>query len=212
MRSLRGECRIVKLIAGLGNPGPKYAESRHNIGFMVVDALARSWQTRVDRYDRDYEALVGEGVCGGQRVLLVKPTTYMNLSGRSVAAVMRFYKLTAADVLVVLDDMDLEPGRLRLRARGSAGGHNGLTDVIRHLSTEDVARLRIGIGRVHGNATVDYVLSRFRPDERLALEEALSQATAACTTWVTRGIEAAMNEFNRRRDDGGRPPEGTGQA
>lgn len=201
----------MKLVAGLGNPGPRYAESRHNIGFMVVDALARRWPADVSRYDRHYEALIGEASFGGQRVVLLKPQTFMNLSGRSVAAVQRFYKLELSDVLVIVDDLDLPPGRLRLRGAGSAGGHNGLSDVIRQLGSDAFPRLRIGIGKVHREATVGHVLGRFSPAERAEIERAVDDGAAAVECWLQQGLTEAMNRFNRKSDDprpGGRAEEG----
>jgi len=201
----------VKLIAGLGNPGPRYAECRHNVGFMVVDELARRWAADVTRYDRHFEALLGLARRAEQDVLLLKPATYMNLSGQSVAAAWRFYKLAPADVLVVHDDLDLPVGQLRLRPAGSAGGHKGLADVIRHFGTDEVPRLRIGIGKVHRDATVEYVLSRFEPDERPAIAAALPAAADAAEAWLCRGMATAMNEFNRRAKGGASddaPPQG----
>ncbi len=190
----------MKLVAGLGNPGPRYAESRHNIGYLVVDELARRWATEVTRYDRDFEGLIGETQACGQRVLLLKPSTFMNLSGRSVAAALRFYKLAAADVLIAHDDLDLPVGLLRARASGTAGGHNGMSDVLRQLGTDEIARLRVGIGRVHPSAAVEYVLSRFEPDERPAIADAVGRAADAVVCWLQAGIDAAMNRFNRRQD------------
>ncbi len=196
----------MKLLAGLGNPGPRYAESRHNVGFLVVDELARRWSVAPGRYDRDFQGLIGEAQRGGTSVLLLKPATYMNESGRSVAAVWRYYKLAASDLLVIHDDLDLPVGQLRLRPAGSAGGHKGLDDVIRCLGTEDVPRLRLGIGKVHRSATVEYVLSRFEPEERTTVVAAVERAADAAECWLTRGIEAAMNEFNRRAEPESRGP------
>ncbi len=190
----------MKLIAGLGNPGPRYAESRHNVGYMVVDELAHRWAADMTKYDRDFEGLLGQAYRGSEVVLLLKPTTFMNLSGRSVAAAFRYYKMTTADLLVVHDDLDLPVGHLRLRAEGSAGGHKGLDDVIRHLSTDAVPRLRLGIGKVHRDVTVDYVLSRFDADERPVVEAAVSRAADAVETWLKSGLDAAMNQFNRKPD------------
>ncbi len=192
----------MKLIAGLGNPGPRYAESRHNVGFMAVDELARRWQTEVTRYERYFEGLLGQTRRGGEELLLLKPATFMNLSGQSVAAVVRFYKIPTPDLLVIHDDLDLPLGQLRLRPEGSAGGHKGLADVIRHLSTNEVARLRIGIGKVHRSATVAHVLGRFAPDEQPAIAAAVTNAADAVECWLARGLAAAMNEFNRRRSGG----------
>jgi PTH1 family peptidyl-tRNA hydrolase len=188
----------VKLIAGLGNPGRRYVGSRHNVGYMVVDELARRWHVDLSRHDRHCEGLLGEGIAADQRVLLLKPTTLMNLSGRSVAAVWRFYKLDLGDVLVVHDDLDLPVGQIRLRALGSAGGHRGLLDVLRHLQSAEVPRLRVGIGKVHKAATVEYVLSRFEPAEQETVEEALTRAADVVECWLRDGITAAMNRFNRR--------------
>ncbi len=199
----------MKLIAGLGNPGPRYADSRHNVGFLVVDELARRWRIEVTRYDRHFEGLVGEGPIAGQRCLLLKPATFMNLSGRSVAAVWRFYKLELADLLVVHDDLDLPVGKLRLRSEGSSGGHKGLGDVILQIGSEGFARLRVGIGKVHRAATVEYVLGAFGPQERELMETAVATAADAVESWLRNGIESAMNQFNRRREekDKPRPPQ-----
>jgi PTH1 family peptidyl-tRNA hydrolase len=200
----------VKLIAGLGNPGSRYAESRHNVGYAVVDELARRWAADTSRHDRRFEALVGQGRRSGESILLVKPTTYMNLSGQSVAAAWRYYKLSLPDVLIVYDDLDLAVGQLRVRASGSSGGHKGMEDVIRHLGSDEVSRIRVGIGKVHRDATTEYVLSRFRADERLLIAEAISTSADAAECWLARGIVATMNQFNRRRDgeSSARPPAG----
>lgn len=191
----------MKLIAGLGNPGPRYAHSRHNVGFLVVDELARRWAADVSRYDARCQGLLGEATAGRDTVLLLKPSTYMNESGRSVAAVWRYYKLAVGDVLIIHDDLDLPVGQLRLRAVGSSGGHKGMDDVIRHFGTDELSRLRIGIGKVQRDATVDYVLSRFDPQERPLVETALARAADAVACWLAQGLEAAMNQFNRRRDE-----------
>jgi PTH1 family peptidyl-tRNA hydrolase len=190
----------VKLIAGLGNPGPRYAESRHNVGFMVVDELAQRWATEVTRFDRHFEGVTGQAQAGGDTVLLLKPATYMNLSGRSVAAAWRFYKLAREDVLVIYDDLDLPVGGLRVRASGSAGGHRGMSDVLQQLGTDEIARIRIGIGKVHRDVTVDYVLSRFFPEERPVMAAAVGTAADAAQCWSREGIAAAMNQYNRKRD------------
>lgn len=191
----------MKLVVGLGNPGPRYAETRHNIGWRVLDELARRWNADVSREEKRFEGLLGTCERKDKRVLLLKPTTFMNLSGRSVASVCRFYKLAPADVLAVMDDLDLPVGRVRIRAQGSAGGQKGLADILRALSTQDVARVRLGIGRPDPRFASDYVLSRFTPDEREAIEHAVVIAADAIETWLSRGITAAMNEYNRRRDD-----------
>ncbi len=195
----------MKLVAGLGNPGKRYAESRHNVGFRVIEELARRWGVDEARYDRHFEALVGQAQRAGEPVLLMQPQTYMNESGRSVAAAWRFYKLALCELMLVLDDLDLPVGRLRLRPGGSSGGHKGLTDVIRCVGGDEFPRLRIGIGKVHPSATVEYVLSRFEPDEQPAMTAAIASAADAVEVWLRQGIDAAMNEFNRKGDGPARP-------
>jgi PTH1 family peptidyl-tRNA hydrolase len=190
----------VKLIVGLGNPGREYERTRHNVGFRVADELARRKRTEIGDYDKDFEALLTEVGLAGQRALLCKPMTYMNLSGRSVAAVVRFYKLELSDVLVVSDDLDLPIGQIRVRASGSAGGQKGLGDVIQKLGSQEVPRVRIGIGKVHRNATVDHVLGTFAPDEREAAEQSVIEAADACECWAGEGITAAMNRYNAKKD------------
>lgn len=188
----------MKLIVGLGNPGRPYEGTRHNVGFAVVDELARRHRADLTQFDRDFEALIGEASIAGERTWLLKPQTYMNLSGKSVAAVQRFYKLALSDLLIVSDDLDLPPGQIRIRANGSAGGQKGLSDVLAKLGSQDVARLRVGIGRVHRDATVDWVLSRFSPDEREMMQQAIAAASDAGECWVKDGVNAAMNKFNRK--------------
>ncbi len=179
-----------RLVVGLGNPGVEYAGTRHNVGFMVLDRMAirkAEW-----RREKAWNGLM-VSVDG---VLLLKPQTYMNLSGEAVAGVARFYKIPPESVLVVLDDMALGLGRLRLRLGGSAGGHNGLQSIIQHLGTKDVARVRIGIGGAAPGESVGHVLGRFRKDEQNALEEVLERAEAAISAVQRDGVERAMNAFN----------------
>ena len=190
----------MKLVAGLGNPGPRYAQTRHNVGYAVVDRLARRWGVSVEKYERRYEALLGDGQVADERVLLLKPQTYMNLSGRSLLAVTQFYKLACPDLLIVCDDLDLPVGRIRLRAGGSGGGQKGLENILLRLASNDIPRLRIGIGKVDKSVTSDYVLSRFMPDEREAVEQVITAAADAVECWLDKGIEAAMNRFNPERD------------
>ncbi len=185
----------MKLVVGLGNPGHVYAGTRHNVGFMVLDYLSQhpnvgSWH---DRFDAE----VAEGMEAGGKVLYAKPQTFMNLSGRSVRQAMDFYKIELPDVLIVCDDIHLPLGKLRVRARGSPGGHNGLKDIERHLGTQDYARLRIGIGAPTGEKPlVDYVLSRFRPGEKEPLENTIAQAAQAVLLWLRDGINVCMNRIN----------------
>lgn len=188
----------MKLIAGLGNPGPQYAESRHNVGFMVVDELARRHRLGHWRFDRGFQGQIVEWNVPDDRVFLLKPLTYMNLSGISVQAVLRFYRIAASDLLVVYDDLDLPVGRLRIRANGSSGGHKGMESVIQHASTTEISRVRVGIGKVHRSGTVGHVLGVFGADEKPEIDAALRDAAEACECWVREGTTTAMNRFNRR--------------
>ena len=183
-----------KLVVGLGNPGSKYEGTRHNVGFDVIDRLALGG-TRPS-FSRKFDGLVAESEIDFRRVLLLKPQTFMNLSGRSVAQALRFYKLDPTDLLVVCDDLSLPLGKLRIRPGGSDGGQKGLRDITAHLGTDQFPRLRIGIGERGEADAVDYVLSRFRSAERAAIDDALILATQAVAVWVTQGIDAAMNRFN----------------
>jgi PTH1 family peptidyl-tRNA hydrolase len=183
-----------KLVVGLGNPGSKYAGTRHNVGFEVIDRLAAGGSGA--RFSPKFDGQTAEIEIDYRPVLLLKPETFMNLSGRSVRQAVQFYKLDLADVLVVCDDLNLPLGKLRLRPGGSDGGQKGLRDIIAQLGTDQVPRLRIGIGEPGPMDAIDYVLSRFRPAERPVLDEALITATQAVAVWVTQGLAAAMNRFN----------------
>ncbi len=184
----------IKLVVGLGNPGAKYQETRHNIGFELVDRLARGG--RGAAFSRKFDGLLAEAEIDFRRVLLLKPETFMNLSGRSVGQVVRFYKLALSDILVVCDDLSLPLGKLRIRPGGSDGGQKGLRDIAAHLGTDQFPRLRIGIGDQDDVDAVDYVLSRFRSAERPIIDDALILASQAVAVWVTQGIDVAMNRFN----------------
>lgn len=185
----------MKLIVGLGNPGREYQNTRHNVGFEVIDELARRWRIAVTR--ERFSGLIGDGRIGEERSLLLKPQTYMNLSGRSVREAMAFHKIDLPDLLVVLDDLALPLGRLRLRPRGSAGGHNGLASVVEQLGGDEFARLRIGIEWVASSRAVDHVLGRFSSQERGQIDTAVVRAADAAECWSKEGVEAAMNRFNR---------------
>lgn len=189
----------MKVVVGLGNPGPKYAGTRHNVGYDVVDYLAAA--PGCSTFRERFESFVAEAKEGGEAVLLVKPLTFMNLSGRAVRAVLDFYKLAPADLLVVCDDFNLPLGKLRVRAKGSHGGQNGLRNIQDQLGTDGYARLRIGVGQPQAGEAVDFVLSRFKPAERKAVEEAVATAAQAVLAWVKGGAEAAMNRFNGPGDD-----------
>ncbi|MHB1005797.1 MAG: aminoacyl-tRNA hydrolase [Chloroflexota bacterium] len=183
----------MRLIVGLGNPGRRYADSRHNVGFRCVDELARRLSINLTR--QSYSAYVGGGFLGSEKVLLAKPQTYMNASGESVWPLLRYYGLSPADLVVVFDDMDLPFGRLRVRERGSAGGHRGMLSIIGSLGTEEFPRVRVGIGRPPGEAK-DYVLGRFSPAEAKELAEVVERAADAVETLVREGIAATMNTYN----------------
>ncbi len=186
------------LVVGLGNPGPEYANTRHNAGFLVVDRLSRKMGVPVRKRLRG--ALVGEGQLSGQRVVLAKPQTYMNLSGQAVAGLLHWYKLSPADVVVVYDDKDLPPGRIRVRPGGGPAGHRGMTSVLEALGTREVARVRVGIGREpeggQDDRGIGYVLSPFSKEEREVVEEALARAAEAIEAVVGEGVEKAMLRFN----------------
>ncbi len=182
------------LVVGLGNPGPEYAHTRHNIGFMVVEALARRYGATF-RPSRQARAEVAEIRIDDERVVLVKPLTYMNLSGEAVRPLLQWYRLTPDRLLVVYDDLDLPFGRLRIRPRGSSGGHGGMRSIIEHLGTEAFPRLRIGIGRPVGPARV-YVLQPFTPEEQAQVPAIIERAVQAVETIIREGLEAAMNRFN----------------
>lgn len=204
----------IKLIVGLGNPGKQYERNRHNVGFQCVDLLAQRHGLRFDIAKGKAKVALGiiqlPAAAGDepaapaalplpqvQRVLLAKPQTFMNLAGQSVAALVRFYKVAPADLLVIFDDLDLPPGKLRLRAAGGSGGHNGMKSIIQELGTDQFPRLRIGIGRPPGQMDpADYVLQDFSPAEEEVMAQVREQAVAACEHWLAYGIVAAMNAFN----------------
>ena len=185
----------TKMVAGLGNPGAEYANTRHNIGFHVVESLAKLLQ--IDLRKKKFGAIFGQGEFAGKKLILLKPWRYMNRSGEAVARAVGFYKLDVSDLLVVTDDMALEPGRIRIRTKGSCGGHNGLADVIEKLGTDSIGRLRIGIGASDLEDAVDYVLDKLAETERPLLDEAIARARDAVLCWVEYGIETTMNKFNR---------------
>jgi PTH1 family peptidyl-tRNA hydrolase len=184
----------LRLVVGLGNPGPEYAETRHNLGFKVIEALDDTLGIEVKR--QKFGARVGEGSYRGRKVMLMKPWQYMNRSGQAVATAVGFYKLDLGDVMVITDDMALETGHIRLRSKGSAGGHNGLRDIIEKLGSDEFARCRVGVGQCANAMAVDYVLGRPMADERVLLNDAIARARDAVLCWMERGIDKAMNEFN----------------
>ena len=186
----------MKLVAGLGNPGAKYRGTRHNVGFGVVDVLA-------SRHGLTFEAAPADALMARWRrpqdlTVLVKPLTFMNVSGEAVSALLRYYKATVADTLIVCDDVNLSLGRLRIRATGSEGGHNGLRSIADHFGTIEYARLRIGVGRGDTRRDLaDHVLARFEPEELPGIEDAIVRAADAVECWLSDGLAKTMNTFNR---------------
>jgi PTH1 family peptidyl-tRNA hydrolase len=190
----------VTLIAGLGNPGPKYAANRHNVGFRCVERLGIALGLTFDKDQKQARLALGD--FDGRRVVLAKPQTFMNESGRAIVPLTRFYKVQLECLLVVYDDLDLPLGTVRLRPEGGSGGHKGMRSIIEHLGTRDFPRLRIGIGRPPGRMDpAAYVLQDFSADEESLLEETLERAVAAIETWLRQGIEVAMDRYNRHSGD-----------
>lgn len=185
----------MRVIVGLGNPGREYETTRHNVGFMAVDRLSADLGIEIRK--KKFEALCGEGTVDGKKVVLVKPMTYMNLSGQAVRQVLDWYKPAADEWVIVYDDMDLPLGMIRLRVKGSSGGHNGIKSIISCTGTQEFLRLRIGVGRpAPGTTVVEHVLSPFRKDEQPLAEETVGKATAALHTFVEENFSAAMNKHN----------------
>jgi PTH1 family peptidyl-tRNA hydrolase len=189
----------MKLIAALGNPGRKYEGTRHNLGFVVADTVAARHRLEWETAPRGVEALSARW--RGAGAVLAKPLTFMNLSGPAIRDLLQFYKIETVDLFVVVDDVNLELGRLRARAAGSAGGHNGLKSVIEALGSEEFARLRIGVGRGDARRDLaDHVLAKFDPAERPVVEEAVARAADAVEMFIVEGIGPVMNRFNRKED------------
>jgi peptidyl-tRNA hydrolase, PTH1 family len=194
---------LPRLIVGLGNPGAKYDRTRHNIGFEVIDALVQRYPDASLVENKRFQGIAGEFRSGGERTVLLKPTTFMNLSGQSVRAVLDWYKLEPESVLVVYDDMDLPTGKLRLRLSGGAGGHNGMKSIIAHLGTKEFPRLRVGIGATdkgeeRDQAVVSHVLGRFAPEDRKIVDAVIPMAVDAIDLSLRKGFERAMNLYNGR--------------
>ncbi|MBQ9023160.1 MAG: aminoacyl-tRNA hydrolase [Eubacterium sp.] len=186
------------LIAGLGNPTLRYKKTRHNIGFDTIDRVADTYGIRISR--KECRALTGNGMIAGQKVLLVKPQTYMNLSGESIGDLVQFYKLDPeTEVVILYDDIHLPPGQLRIRTKGSAGGHNGIKNIIQHLGTEKFQRIRVGVGEVPADRDqVSHVLSRFSRAERQQVEAGMEDAVQAVELIVAGRADEAMNRYNRK--------------
>ncbi|MBE7122727.1 aminoacyl-tRNA hydrolase [Bacillus cereus] len=185
----------MKLIVGLGNPGREYELTRHNIGFMAIDALAKRWNISLN--EQKFKGLFGAGFVNGEKVILLKPLTYMNLSGESIRPLMDYYKIDVEDFIVMYDDLDIPVGKLRLRMKGSAGGHNGVKSTISHLGTQEFQRIRMGIDRPqNGMKVVDYVLGRFTSEEISDVNQSIEKTADACEEWLNKPFLQIMNTFN----------------
>jgi PTH1 family peptidyl-tRNA hydrolase len=185
------------IIIGLGNPTREYEATRHNVGFDAITRLADDNNISLDT--KKHKAICGKGMIGGEKVILAKPQTYMNLSGESVRELMDFYKVTKEEIIVVYDDISLDVGQLRIRTKGSAGGHNGIKNIIAHLSSDEFCRIKIGVGDKPKNWDLaDYVLARFPKEEEPMIREALEKVSKACETIIKEGAQVAMNLYNKK--------------
>lgn len=188
----------MKVIVGLGNPGKKYDNSRHNVGFAALDYIAEKESITINM--AKHKALIGTGYIGGEKILLVKPQTFMNLSGESLRPIMDFYKLEPEDFLVIFDDIDLDVGQLRIRRKGSAGGHNGIKSIVSHLGSTEFPRIKIGVGeKPKGYDLADYVLSHFTKAERGIFEERFEDVHDAAKLIISGDITEAMNRHNKKK-------------
>ena len=193
----------MKIVVGLGNPGLKYEFTRHNIGFRIVDSLAQDIEVEFKKV-KSYYSLISRGMINNHKVILIKPQTFMNLSGRAVSKVVSYYKIPFQDLLIVYDDLNLEFGQVRIRKKGSAGGHKGIESIMQYLNSEDVPRLRIGIGNPLVNFNFDcvsYVLSNFNGDEKDKIKKVIQLSTEAIKTVIEDGFEKAMRKYNRKLID-----------
>jgi PTH1 family peptidyl-tRNA hydrolase len=182
------------IIVGLGNPGRKYENTRHNIGFIAVEHLANRHNIKINKIK--HKALIGEGHIDGEKVMIVKPQTFMNLSGRSVREIMEYYKEDINNLIIIYDDIDIEAGAIRIRKKGSAGTHNGMRSIIYELMTDEFPRIRIGIGRVENIQLRSYVLENFKKEEIEIMEDSIKTACAAVEALIIKSIDTAMNEYN----------------
>ena len=187
------------IIAGLGNPTREYEKTRHNVGFDTIDVLVDKMNVSVD--ERKFKGLYGRGILEGEKVILLKPQTFMNLSGESVRAAADYYKVDPDHIIIIYDDISLAPGQLRIRTKGSAGGHNGIKSIIAHLGTQEFPRIKIGVGDKPPRMDLaDYVLSRFSREDREIMEKAFEEAAQAVQVMIRQGMEAAMNQFNGHKN------------
>ena len=182
------------LIAGLGNPGEKYKYTRHNVGFMAIDYLSAVYQISVKKIK--FRSLLGEGNIGGERVILAKPSTFMNNSGEAVGEIARFYKIPPQNIIVIYDDVALDTGRLRIRPSGSDGGHNGMKSIIYHLKSDSFPRVRIGVGKASGAELAGHVLGTFSKEDGVRVTECIKETDKITEEIISRGVSAAMNKFN----------------
>lgn len=188
--------KLVKLIVGLGNPGKEYEETRHNIGFKVIDELSKNLQIPLN--ETKFKGLFGKGNINETQVILLKPMTYMNLSGEAVGALMNFYKIPTEELLVIYDELDLPVGKIRLRYKGSAGGHNGIKSIIQHIGTQEFNRIRIGIDRPErGMPVANYVLSKFKKEDLPVMQEMVEKSAKACEEWIEKPFLEVMNIYNQ---------------
>lgn len=186
------------VIAGLGNPTKTYEGTRHNAGFCVIDKIAQDYNISVDT--KKHKAMIGKGVIEGQKVILAKPLTYMNLSGESIREIADYYKVEAQDILIIFDDISLDVGQLRIRKKGSAGGHNGIKSIIAHLGTTEFPRIKVGVGeKPKGWDLADYVLGKFTGEDAKRIDEAAAAASDAVRIMLTEDIDAAMNKYNVKK-------------
>lgn len=187
----------MKIIVGLGNPGREYIATKHNIGFDAITRISDDYDISLDF--KKHQAICGKGMIAGEKIILAQPQTFMNLSGESVRALVDFYKISPEDLIIIYDDISLPPGQLRIRKKGSAGGHNGIKNIIAHLGTDEFPRIKIGVGEKPGGWDLkDYVLSRFPSEEEPTIREALKMVSKACEVMIFRGIQEAMNEYNKK--------------
>ena len=185
------------VIAGLGNPGTQYCSTRHNVGFDVVDLLAQKFGMKLNKIK--FKGLVAEGIWSGQKIILIKPSTYMNLSGTSIREVMEFYKLKPEELIVIVDDIDIEFGTIKIKQKGSAGTHNGLKSIISQTNTDEFPRLKIGIGQKPEHYDLaDFVLSKFSKSERQIIDKAIIKAADAIDEFISNGIDSTMNKYNTK--------------
>ena len=186
----------MKLIVGLGNPENEYSNTRHNMGFDAVNILAKKYNIEINK--NKFKALFGQGEIEGEKVILLKPQTFMNLSGEALAEVIKFYKIDVKDIVIIYDDIDTEPGRIRIRKQGSSGTHNGIKSIVSHLGTENFDRIRIGIGKPEHNDMINYVIGKIHEDDYKILEEGIKKAVDATICIIKENIDIAMNKFNKK--------------